>query len=38
LCVFHPDGLLPLSVQRFGMHNLYQAVIVSVVHRHADQD
>ena len=25
------------SVQRFGMHNLHQAMIVSVVHRHSDQ-
>jgi hypothetical protein len=24
-------------IQQFGMDNLYQAVIVSVVHRHADQ-
>jgi len=26
---FRPDGLLPSSVQRFGMHNLHEAAIVS---------
>jgi hypothetical protein len=30
------DGLLPLLVQGFRMHILHQAVIVSIVDRHAD--